>query len=306
MMSMDAGTLLVLVSLASPAAHAALSSPQTPAPAGSSAAAPAVTAAPEPARWELGVEYRRDRFDYRFENPSSFNTEELVPHVFEQRYDTDNVWFTGRIQYTLGSRILETEGGVTATTTGVGSDYDMFYQPDGNVIVYGTTADTDAWSWRAAQYVGLGTWRGVVFRAGYSYHRDRADFRPSYSTTVQTKPPSSTTFWNTDRETTVSEVHEIRVGVERTFTPGPSWRARLTADVAPTTLARLTTTLPDKYPDPIVFIAKGLSVNATLHITRQIGRWHAGMAVSYAQAWSYKASSAYHRQAVSGGLVIGR
>lgn len=306
MMAMDAGALLLFASLAIAALPAAAASPQTPGRSGVSEASPAVAAAPQTARWALGVEYRRDRFDYRFENPSSFNTAELVPHVFEQRYDADNVWLTGRFQFMLGHRALETEGGITATATGVGSDYDTFYQPDGNVIVYGTTADTDVWSWRAAQYVGLGSWRGVAFRVGYSYRRDRADFRPSDTTIVQTKPPSSTAFWNTDRETTVSEVHEIRVGLERTFAHGPFWQARLTADVAPTTLARLTTILPDKYPDPIVFIAKGLSINAALHVTRQIGRWHAGMVVSYAQAWSYQESNAYHRQAVSGGLVIGR
>ena len=306
MMAMDAGALLLLASLAIAAAPAAAASPQTPERSGTSAAAPAVTAAPQPARWALGVEYRRDRFDYRFNNPSSFNTAELVPHVFEQRYDADNIWFTGRVRFMLGHRALETEGGITATAIGVGSDYDTFYQPDGNVIVYGTTADTDAWSWRAAQYVGLGSWRGVVFRAGYSYHRDHADFRPSDTTIVQTKPPSSTAFWNTDRESTISEVHEIRLGLERTFAHGPSWRARLTADVAPTTLARLTTILPDKYPDPVVFIAKGLSINAALHVARQIGRWHAGATLSYAQAWSYQESSAYHRKALSGGVVIGR
>jgi hypothetical protein len=30
------------------------------------------------------------------------------------------------------------------------------------------------------------------------------------------------------------------------------------------------------------------------------------MVVTYAQAWSYQESSAYHRTAVSGGVVIGR
>jgi hypothetical protein len=303
---MDVGTLLLLAALAGAAEPAAAVSRQAPAPAGASAAAPGAPSAPRPQRWALGVEYQRDRFDYRFENPSSFNTVELVPHYMEQRYDADNTWLTGRIRFALGRLGFETEGGITATTTGVGADYDTFFQPDGNVIVYGTTAVTDASSWRAAQYVGLGEWRGVAFRVGYSFRRDQADFRPSDTTIVQTKPPSSTAFWNTDRETTISEVHEIRFGLARAFAPGPSWRFRVTGDVAPTTLARLTTVLPDKYPEPIVFIAKGVSVNAALHITRQIGQWHAGMIVTYAQAWSYQQSNAYHRQAVSGGIVVGR
>jgi hypothetical protein len=258
------------------------------------------------ARWSAGIEYLRDRFDYRFENPSSYDTAESVPHAFEQRYDADSAWLTGRLRFALGTRPFETEGGVTTASTGTGSDYDTFYQPDGNAIVYGTTAVTDTLSWRAAQYIGLGSWLGLQWRAAYSYRRDRAHFRPSDTTTVQTKPPSSTAYWNTDRETTISEVHEVRIGAERAFDPGPGWRVRVAADAAPTTLARLTTILPDKYPDPVVFIAKGLSVNAALHVMRQLGRWHTGAVLSYAQAWSYSESNAYHRQAVSVGITVGR
>jgi hypothetical protein len=290
----DAGVALLVVSLAHTGIQAGPS-------------APAVTAgARAPTSWTVGVEYLRDRFDYRFENPSTAGTAELVPHFFEQRHDADNVWFTGRVRFTLGSRAFETEGGVSAAATGVSSDYDTFFQPDGNVIVYGTTADTDAWSWRAAQYVGLGSWRGVRFRAAYSYRRDRAGFRPSYSTTVQTRPPSSTSVWNTDRETTVSEVHEVRIGVEHRSAPGRGWQIRLTADAAPTTLARLTTILPDKYPEPVVFVARAFSVNAAVHVTRTFGRWCAGMTASYGGAWGYRDSSDYHRNAVSVGVVIGR
>ena len=252
------------------------------------------------------MEYQRDRFDYRFENPSSYDTAESVPHAFEQRYDADNVWFAGRLHFTLGTRAFDTEGAISGAAAGTGRDYDTFYQPDGNVIVYGTTAVTDTSSWRVAQYVGLGSWLGVQWRAAYSYRRDRAHFRPGYTTIVQTKPPSSTAFWNTDRETTISEVHEVRIGAELAFDPGPGWRVRVTADAAPTTLARLTTILPDKYPDPVVFIAKGLSVNAALHVMRRIGVWHAGAVLSYAQAWSYSQSNAYHRQAVSAGITVGR
>jgi hypothetical protein len=270
---------------------------------------PPPAAAPDPpwaARWSAGLEYQRDRFDYRFENPSSYDTAELVPHMFEQAYDADNFWFTGRLRFALGTRPFETEGGITFTSTGVGSDYDTFYQRDGNVVVYGTTALTDTRSWRAAQYVGLGSWLGVRWRAGYSYRRDHAYFRPSYTTIVQTKPPSAAAVWNTDRETTISEVHEVRIGAERAFAPGPGWRVQITADAAPTTLARLTTLLPDKYPDPVVFLAKGLSVNAALHVTRRIGRWHVGAAVTYAQAWSYRESDAYRRKAVSVAATFGR
>jgi hypothetical protein len=293
----DLGALVLFLSLT---CHAGQAVPaQLPPPA-------AAPAPPWSARWSAGVEYQRDRFDYRFENSSSYDGSGLVPHAFEQRYDAGSVWLTGRLRFALGTRPFETEGGATTTSTGTGSDYDTFDQRDGNVIVYGTAAVTDVWSWRAAQYIGLGSWLGVQWRAAYSYRRDRAHFRPSYTTIAQTKPPSSTAFWNTDRETTISEVHEVRIGAERAFAPGPGWRVRVTADAAPTTLARLTTILPDKYPDPVVFIAKGLSMNAALHMTRRIGRWHVGAVVSYAQAWPYTQSSTYHRKAVSAAVTFGR
>ena len=295
---MDLGALVLFLSLCCPAGQAVQPAQQPP-----PAAAPAP---PWAARWSAGVEYQRDRFDYRFENPSSYDTAELVPHVFEQAYDADNFWFTGRLRFALDTRPFETEGGITVTSTGGGSDYDTFYQRDGNIVVYGTTAVTDVWSWRAAQYAGLGSWLGLRWRAAYSYRRDRAHFRPGDTTIVQTKPPSSAAVWNTDRETTISEVHEVRIGAERTLEPGSGWRVRATADVAPTTLARLTIILPDKYPDPVVFIAKGLSVNAALHVTRRIGRWHAGAVVAYAQAWPYGQSSTYHRKAVSAAATFGR
>ena len=295
---MDLGALVLLLSFTGRAGQAAASAQQTP-----RAAAPAP---PSGVRWSAGVEYQRDRFDYRFENPSSYDTAELVPHAFEQRYDADNAWLTGRVFFALGTRPFETAVGVSAAGTGTGSDYDTFHQPDGNLVVYGTTADTNAWSWRAAQYVGLGSWLGVRWRVAYSYRRDRAEYRPSYTTIVQTKPPSSTSFWNASRETAISEVHEVRIGVERSFAPAAGWRVRVAGDAAPTTLARLTTILPDKYPDPVVFIAKGLSVNAALHVARRMGRWHAGAVLTYAQAWSYSGSDAYHRRAVSAGIMVGR
>jgi hypothetical protein len=300
--AMDVGALLLIVALASPVAPAAF---PVLAPAATAPAAAPATPSPS-AAWTVGVAYQRDRFDYRFENPSSFNTAEPVPHFYEQTYDADNLWITGRVQFQLGSHPLETEGGFAPATTGVGSDYDTFSNPDGNVIVYGTTAVTDASAWRAAQYVGLGDWRGTRLRVGYSYRRDRAEFRPSDSTTVQTRPPSSTSVWNTDRETTISEVHEIRFGVDRRFASDPNWDVRLTADASPVSLARLTTELPDKYPDPIVSIAKGFSIDAALHVSRRIGRWSVGATVDYAQSWSYQDANQYHRRAVWAGGFVGR
>lgn len=295
---MGRGLMLLVLALIVPSAAAS----QTVTPA---APSPAVTPPAPPVTWTLGAEFRRDRFDYRFENPSYFNTTEPVPHFFEQRYDADNIWFTGRVRYHLGGSLLETEGGLTPESTGRGSDYDTFFQPDGNIVVYGTTAVTDVQSWRASQHVGLGAWRGLQVRIGYRYRRDRSTYRPSFSTTIQTKPPSSSAFWNTDRETTISEVHEVTFGAERSFRTS-RWDTRLTAEASPTTLARLTTILPDKYAEPVVFMAKGFTMDLELCITGRVGPWRTGASLSYVRTWSYQQDSQFHRSGVGLSFVVGR
>jgi hypothetical protein len=270
-------------------------------------AAPAPRAAPEtePAGVSVALEARRDRFDCRFENPSSFNTADVVPHFFVQQHDVDNVWLVARIRFNTAGRLWETEVGVTPPGVGLGSDYDTFFQPDGNVIVYGTTAETTLRSWRVAQYVGLGNWRGTRLRAGYSYRNDRSEYRPSYSTTTQTKPPSTSSVWNTDRETTVAEVHEVRLGAARALVHDHRWRAEATADVAPTTLARLSTILPDKYEEPVVFIAKGFSVEAQLRVAARAGRVGAGASIDYVHTWSYGEKNQFHRSGLGASLYLG-
>jgi hypothetical protein len=154
--------------------------------------------------------------------------------------------------------------------------------------------------------VALGSRLGLRWRVAYSYRRDRAAFLASETTIVQTKPPSSTAFWNTDPETTISEVHEVRVGAARSFVPGAAWRVRVTADTAPTTLARLTTILPYKYDEPVVSTAKGLSVDASLRVAKRFAGWEAAAVASWAHTWSYSRSDAYHRSAVSLAATIGR
>jgi len=253
----------------------------------------------------IGVERRRDRYDCRFENPSTFNTIEVVPHFFEQRHTADNVWLVGRARFGVAGLRWETELGVTPSTDGLASDYDTFYQPDGNIIVYGTTASTATRSWRLTQQVGLGSWRGTRLLVGYSYRRDRAIYRPSATTVTQTSPPSSTSFRNESRETTVAEVHEFRFGAERAFGIAHGWRATAASTIAPTTLARLSTILPDKYDTPVVFVAKGLSMNADLRLTGRFGPVQVGASVSYTRTWSYSRANAFHRDGFGVSLELG-
>jgi hypothetical protein len=254
---------------------------------------------------QVGVEMRRDRYDCRFENPSRFNTTDLVPHFFEQRHVADNVWLVGRVRFGAVGLLLETEVGLTPSSAGHGRDHDTFYQPDGNVIVYGTAAGTATRSWQVVQHVGLGSWHGTRLRVGYSYRRDRAVYHPSESTTSQTKPPSFTSVWNTDRETTIAEIHEVRFGAERALVATHGWRLQVSSDVAPTTLARLSTILPDKYEDPVVFVAKGLSLNAGLRLATRVGAMEVGASVSYARTWSYSGKNGFHRSGIGVSLDIG-
>jgi hypothetical protein len=248
---------------------------------------------------------RRDRYDCRFENRSSFNTSYLVPHFFEQRHEADNAWLVARLRFNAAGHSWVTEAGVTPSTGGAGSDYDTFYQPDGNIVVYGTTAGTAVRSWRVAQYIGLGSWRGTRLRVGYGYRRDRAIYRPSASTTSQTSPPSVSSFWNTDRETTIAEVHDVRFGAERSMAVSSRWHLSATADVSPTTLARLSTILPDKYTDPVVFIAKGFSVDTGLRVSGRTGRLEVGASVGYIRTWNYGRRNQFHRSGLGASLFVG-
>jgi hypothetical protein len=259
----------------------------------------------ERASAEVGVEIRRDRYDCRFENPSKMGTVELVPHFFEQRHVADNAWLVGRVRFGAAGLLWETEVGLTASAGGQASDYDTFYQPGGNVTVHGTSAGTATRSWQATQHIGLGSWRGTHLRVGYSYRRDRAVFHPSESTTRQTMPPSITSAWSADRETTVAEMHQVRFGAERGLVVARRWRARAMVDVAPTTLARLSTLLPDKYAEPAVFTAKGLSLNAGLRLATRVGAMDVAASVNYDRTWSYSGKNGFHRGGIGVSLQIG-
>lgn len=74
----------------------------------------------------VAYKYHVDRLTYRFENPSSFNTPELVPHSFRQHYEGDNHWLLLQATYGPGRMRWTTDVGVTPETTARGDDYDTF------------------------------------------------------------------------------------------------------------------------------------------------------------------------------------
>ena len=106
--------------------------------------------APPAVEVSAGVDTRRDRFAYRFENDSSFDTTELVPHFFRQSYVADNPWLTVRAAFPVGRQRWTAAVAFTPETVTFGDDFDTFFQPDGDVVTSGTAGDVALRLWGAA------------------------------------------------------------------------------------------------------------------------------------------------------------
>ena len=135
-----------------------------------------------------GVETTRDRFHYRFENPSSFGTVELVPHEFTQTYWADNQWVALRARFGPSGRVFQSEIAVSRRRATRGDDYDTFFQATGDVVVTGTTGDVVMQSWRARQTIGLGR-NGCPFLRSSSTRRRPASI--SARTVVRARAAST-------------------------------------------------------------------------------------------------------------------
>ena len=235
-----------------------------------------------------GVELRRDRFHYRFENPSSFDTAELVPHFFRQSYVADTPWIVVRARYGVGRQHWATEVAITPDRVTFGDDFDTFRQPGGDVVTSGTRGDVSLRAWRIAQrLVDTGS-AYVRLRVGYVYRRDRARFHPADRVVTHTRPPSETRTFITTRETTIAETHELRFGLERIWRGGAAWALHASVEGAPALVARLTTRLPDKYPGrDIVFVALGGSAALRVGIAGTWRRWTVEASADGERAWSY-------------------
>jgi hypothetical protein len=274
------------------------------------ALAPASTAAQSPAAHPVvtvSYEVSRDRFQYRFENPSRFDTPDLVPHEFTQTYWGDNQWGVVTARYRIAGSLMESEVAATPQRTTRGDDVDSFFQPTGDVVRSGTTGNVNMRSLRVRQSAAIGRAAGLSWHGGYQYRRDRSVFHPRQTKTVShSQPPSADTFTIEGSETTLSETHEVRVGVSRQWAPARSWRVAVAVDAAPATHARLTTILPFKYPGRrIVFSALVFTLNPTLTITRGT-RWPIVVSVASTQTFSYLESRQFKRRAVSATIGVGR
>lgn len=257
-------------------------------------------APPPPARrvevspaWEL----RWDEYRYRFENDSSFGTAQLVPHFFTQSYNADNRWLVVRARYHLARQRWETEFAMTPEVVTFGDDFDTFFQPDGDVVTVGTAGDVSLRSLRLSQrFVAIERGPSVLF-ASYAYRRDRARFHPADRVETHTKPASVAREFITTRETTISHVHEARIGVEFERRVGRAWRVDASLAVAPTAFARLVTKLPDKYPGrDIVFDAIVVAASGRVSLRREWSSWFVEAGADADRTWNYVADRQFRRE----------
>ena len=269
--------------------------------------APAVlaqqAASHEEAGLQVGIEVRRDRLSYHFDNPSSFDTPALVPHFFEQRYVADNVWIVATARYTAGVR-WETSFGATPSRAATGTDHDTFFDPDGTVWVSGTTGGISIRSWRFAERAEIARLGALRILAGYRFRFDGSDFGPGDKTVTRNAVTVEATVVTTPERTT-SQVHEVLGGVEWSSSVGGTWRLKLEGEVAPATVGRLLVQLPEKYPgQDLVFVAKAMAGRARVVLVRSGSRWPIEVSVDAGRTWSDSSTATLDRDLLGVRLAI--
>jgi hypothetical protein len=251
-------------------------------------------------RWERSVE----RFHYRFQNPSAFETSELVPHDYTQSYWANNHWLTLENRYRIRRFLLETEVAGTPERTTRGDDFDRFFQPNGDVVVSGTTGNVSLRSFRIKQYVFVGASGGFDWHLGYQYRRDRSIFHAGTVLVTHTKPSLLFTDVTNERETAVSENHELRISMSRQWASSHRLRPRAVVEISPLLAARLNTKLPDKYPGrDFVDAAPGFLLEPGVSIEYDT-RLPVSLSFRYSRAFSYRSSREFGRSALVFGFSL--
>lgn len=231
------------------------------------------------------VEPRFETLRYRFDNRSSFDTVELVPHFFEQTYDTDNMWLGARARYGVWRLDAESSAAVTPSATRRADDFDTFFQPDGNVVVTGTTGNASLRGWDVQQRVVVGRGAGIEYGVGYGYRRETASYHEGTRITTTTRPPSETRETVTTRERVTSQIHQA-IWFAR-LQPGRGFAVAFEA--SPFAIGRLAVELPDKYPGrTLTFQARAALVGVEATVSRAAGpvRIEAGARATRSFAYS--------------------
>jgi hypothetical protein len=242
------------------------------------------------------IEQRAESLRYRFENPSSFDTAELVPHFFEQTYDTNNLWLGGRVRYRLGPLPAETSAAATPTVTRRADDLDTFFQPNGNVIVSGTVGNASLRAWTARQRVVIGNRAAMQYGVGYSYRRDSARFHEGTKILRTSVPAAESREIVTTREFVTSQIHEVQWFA--TWSPHGSFSVSL--DAAPFSLGRLAVELPDKYPGrTLVFRSRAAILAAETRWRRAIGSMALELSLRGERSFSYSRTARVRLQGLT-------
>ncbi len=252
-------------------------------------------------RWTVAVisELSRESWTFHFENPSRYDTAELVPHFFEQKYDAGNIWMGARIGHPLWANRGEITLAFTPQRTRRADDFDTFFQPDGNVVVTGTTGGAAVRSWRIGERFTVARRRGLTLAFGYAYRRHRARYHDGDGITETTRPPSITHRLVTTRETTVSELHEPIWSLQVARRAGGG-RIDAAFDVTPLALGRLTVDLPDKYPGRLlVFNARVSTFGGRVGYAREQRGWTWRVGARAGRSVSWKAAEQLDARAIS-------
>ena len=257
------------------------------------------------AQVKVGTELTRERTTYHFDAPSSYDTSELVPHFFEQRYVLDNVWLELTATYRAGAD-WKTSVGLTPVRQALATDFDTFYNPGGIVWVAGTTGDARVHSLRVEQEVELGRARGLRLSAGYRMQMDRADFLDGDKTDTRNGVLVSRQVVTT-REYTSAQSHQMFVRAAHTTAISPQWQVRLSGDASPAAIYRLAIQLPDKYPgQTLVYSTANLVTTGRVDLARTRSDWLIAVHSRVGRAWRYSATQRASRDVMSLGVSVGR
>ncbi|OFW24543.1 MAG: hypothetical protein A3G21_18490 [Acidobacteria bacterium RIFCSPLOWO2_12_FULL_66_21] len=259
--------------------------------------------------WSGGifVEPRSESLVYRFENPSRYDTSELVPHSFQQTYDTDNLWLGARAGHPFFKRRGRFEAAMSPAATRRADDFDTFHQPDGNVIVTGTTGNATLRGWRISDQVFLGSRKGVAFGLGYAHRHDHARFHDGDGITTTAMPASVVHRLVTTREDTTSQLHVVSWIAETSRDVGRRGSFAVRADIAPLARARLTVVLPDKYPGQrLVFDARIAAASFGVRYAWMAGKWSVGAGAKAGRTFGWQRSARMTLRSLSVSLDLQR
>ena len=237
---------------------------------------------------------RAEQFRYRFDHPSSIDTSGLVPHFFEQKYDTVPVWLGAEATYTLGGLGTRTSLAVSRLARTRGSDIDTFIIPSGDVATSGTDGHVMLGSFELSHRMTFAEGHGWSANLSGRFRRDRAEFLPDDRIVTHTRPTSIVRTFITDHETTVSQVIGIGATISHERLVAGYWRAEVSAMVEPLVRGRLSIVLPEKYPGvDLLYYALSASARLDAALVRRAEHWHVGLRVQGVTARGYRSTAAY-------------